>query len=324
MPTALALVVVLYGPGYLVLRQARRAGVLAWAAAPAVVVAMLAVGAVLLSVLGIAWAPGSVLVLLVLVVAGAAALGRLRRADPVALPPLSRWHAVLAGAGLAFGAGWQGWAFLRGMGAPDALQQIFDPVFHLNAAQTILRTGDASSFGGLDPMYGSATGVFYPAVWHSLVALVAPLRLGGGRHQRAHAAHRAAALAARPGRAEPRGPPGTSAGGGDRAGRGGLLPHLPGQPPRPAGHVPLLPRPRPGARRRGGRGGCRAAARCRQPAGDDGGPGAVDGGGPGAGGERGVGGRRCVAGHGGLGEAGGRAGRRRGWAVSPPGTPGAR
>jgi len=170
-PTAAALAALLYLPGYLGTRLLGLRGLLALAGAPAATVAVLALGAVALDVLGVAWGPVSVAVLLALAVALCAVLGRLLRARPVALPPVSRtWAVVIAGA-TALAAGILLYAFVLGMGRPDAVHQIYDPIFHLNAADTILRTGNASSLGGLDPMYGSRTGVFYPAAWPSMVAL---------------------------------------------------------------------------------------------------------------------------------------------------------
>jgi len=174
-PTAAALAVLLYLPGFLGLRLLGLRGLLALAGAPAATTAVLAVGAVALDVVGVPWRPPTVALLLALVVALCAVLGRLLRARPLALPPLGRGWALAVAAGLAVGAGVQLYAFVLGMGRPDAVQQIYDPIFHLNAADTILRTGNASSFGGLDPMYGSRTGMFYPAAWPSIVALGAPV-----------------------------------------------------------------------------------------------------------------------------------------------------
>lgn len=51
--------------------------------------------------------------------------------------------------------------------------QTWDCTYHLNAAWVVSQTHNASSLGGLSPMYGEvATGMYYPAVWHSLVAVV--------------------------------------------------------------------------------------------------------------------------------------------------------
>ncbi|WP_448073196.1 DUF6541 family protein [Georgenia yuyongxinii] len=175
LPTAMALLALLYLPGWFGLRLLGVRGILAVAGAPAAAVAVLALGAVVLDVVGVAWTPASVALLLVVVLGLCAALGRVLPSGTVTLPPLTRRAWALVGIGLLVGAGVQAAAYLNGMGGPDAVQQIYDPVFHLNAAETVLRTGNASSLGGLDSMYGSRTGVFYPAVWHSVVALGARL-----------------------------------------------------------------------------------------------------------------------------------------------------
>ncbi|TRW47666.1 DUF6541 family protein [Georgenia yuyongxinii] len=175
LPTATVLLALLYLPGWVGLRLLGVRGVLAVAGAPAAVVAVLALGAVVLDVVGAAWTPATVVLLLAVVLGLCALLGRVLPPGTVSLPPLTPRSWALVGIGLAVGAGVQAGAYLNGMGRPDAVQQIYDPVFHLNAAETVLRTGNASSLGGLDPMYGSSTGVFYPAVWHSMVALGARL-----------------------------------------------------------------------------------------------------------------------------------------------------
>lgn len=58
----------------------------------------------------------------------------------------------------------------------DAVSQTYDGVFHLNAAASIVDTGRASSFDLYrltNPSVGNVE--FYPAAWHSLVALTAEL-----------------------------------------------------------------------------------------------------------------------------------------------------
>ncbi|MFF8817391.1 DUF6541 family protein [Leucobacter sp. NPDC015123] len=57
--------------------------------------------------------------------------------------------------------------------APDAISQTFDANFHLNAVRQILDTGNASPFD-LD-LAAPGTSVFYPALWHGFVALVAQI-----------------------------------------------------------------------------------------------------------------------------------------------------
>lgn len=170
-PTAAALTALLYLPGYLGLRLLGLRGLLALAGAPAATTAVLGAGAVAFGAVGVPWEPLTVTALLALTVGLCAGLGRMLRARPLALAPVGPGWAFALAAATAFAAAVQLYAFVLGMGRPDAVQQIYDPIFHLNAADTILRTGNASSLGGLDPMYGDRTGVFYPAVWPSIVAL---------------------------------------------------------------------------------------------------------------------------------------------------------
>lgn len=61
------------------------------------------------------------------------------------------------------------------IGDPALIPQNYDAVFHLNAVQFVLDTGDASSlhlYRLAHPDYGASV---YPAAWHSSVALVAQL-----------------------------------------------------------------------------------------------------------------------------------------------------
>jgi len=172
--TAASLLVLLYLPGWLGLRMLRIRGLIAVAAAPATTVAVLVPTAVALDRLSIPWGPVPVSAVLALTVVLCALAGRLLPPGTVTTGPLGRNMGLGLVAAMAFMILLQGWAFVGGMERPDAVQQIYDPVFHLNAADTIVRTGDASPFGGLDPMYGNRRGIFYPTAWHSIVALVVP------------------------------------------------------------------------------------------------------------------------------------------------------
>lgn len=54
---------------------------------------------------------------------------------------------------------------------PDRITQTYDTVFHLNAAASIVDTGDASSLHLYRLTHPGKQLAFYPAVWHSLTAL---------------------------------------------------------------------------------------------------------------------------------------------------------
>ena len=60
------------------------------------------------------------------------------------------------------------WLVARELNTPDAISQTFDAVFHLNAVEWILRTGNASS---IKCHLESPEGGVYPMGWHTLVAL---------------------------------------------------------------------------------------------------------------------------------------------------------
>ena len=57
------------------------------------------------------------------------------------------------------------------MPSPDRITQTYDTVFHLNAAASIVDTGDASSLHLYRLTHPGQQLAFYPAVWHSLTAL---------------------------------------------------------------------------------------------------------------------------------------------------------
>ncbi|MGQ0574692.1 MAG: DUF6541 family protein [Pseudonocardia sp.] len=159
-------------------------GIAAWAAAPAVSVATIAVAAVVAGRLGVGWGPGTAAVA-ALVVAGVVLAVRLagrqpirllagsRRRDPAAPVP-DDGARVLVAAALGTGAAALAATVtaIGGMGRPDALSHTYDAVFHYNAVARVLVTGDGSSLT-LGAVTDPATGSFYPAAWHDLVALAA-------------------------------------------------------------------------------------------------------------------------------------------------------
>lgn len=86
----------------------------------------------------------------------------------------SRPHRVLAPlASAAIGGAAIATTIVMGIKAPDAISQTYDANFHLNAVRQILDTGNASPFAMDLSAPGSA--VFYPTLWHSLVALTVQL-----------------------------------------------------------------------------------------------------------------------------------------------------
>ncbi|WP_179950949.1 DUF6541 family protein [Xylanimonas oleitrophica] len=154
-------------------------------AAPLLSVALLAAWPVLLGAAGVPWGRGVAVAVTVLTAAASAgvrvaaarrssarAAGRHARAAAARRDPRRDvLRPVVMAAALAGAAVWTAVPFMQGMGRPDRMPQTWDAVFHLNAARWVLDHGDASSLalGGMtSPVTGSG---FYPAAWHTLVAL---------------------------------------------------------------------------------------------------------------------------------------------------------
>jgi hypothetical protein len=178
------LTALLFLPGWLILRGLGRRGLVALAAAPPVTAGLLGVAAIVLDRVGVRWGVVPVLIVLVLAVAAAIGIGRAADRHPDSAgrvahggPPrtrareLTRSGSAWVLAGLVLGAAIQLTVYLPGIGDPGLPVQNRDAIFHLNSVQLILDTGNASSLGGLQPMYGTPA-PYYPAVWHAAVALV--------------------------------------------------------------------------------------------------------------------------------------------------------
>jgi hypothetical protein len=73
--------------------------------------------------------------------------------------------------GVAIGAAVTSLALLRGMGDPATASQGWDPIFHLNALRWIQESGKATPWS-IAPIFGAGQPTYYPAGWHSAVALV--------------------------------------------------------------------------------------------------------------------------------------------------------
>ncbi|MGB4136018.1 MAG: DUF6541 family protein [Microbacterium sp.] len=69
-----------------------------------------------------------------------------------------------------------GWAAVVGVGIgePDHPNQLYDAIFHLNAVEFILRTGDASPLH-MTMVAPGQSAYFYPTLWHAFVSLLVPL-----------------------------------------------------------------------------------------------------------------------------------------------------
>lgn len=140
--------------------------------APLFSLSLAGMGAVIAAWLGVPWNPAVILALTVLTTAGAWFLVG-RRAALDARPP-ERWPVLAtAVAGVGAAAVLIGRRITQLVGAPDNISQRYDNIFHLNAVRYALDTDNASSLD-LGRMGGNGGGraSIYPAVWHSLSALV--------------------------------------------------------------------------------------------------------------------------------------------------------
>ncbi|MCK6211748.1 hypothetical protein KZX45_14450 [Georgenia sp. EYE_87] len=181
-PPGLALWASLVLPGWASLRLLGVRGLVALAAAPAVTTALAGVLGLLYPVLEVRWTLPSAVVGVAAGVLVAAAAGFLlgtaaRRStdERHALwlpPPLPERSAGLLSGSLALAVALVCVPMAVGMSSPDSPAQAWDAVFHLNAIGSVRSTGNASTLGGLAELYGGRA-VYYPAVWHAIVA-VAP------------------------------------------------------------------------------------------------------------------------------------------------------
>lgn len=162
---------VLFVPGVAIGLSLRVRGLLLWAVAPTVSVAVLTIAATLCGFLSVAWTPASALVALAAISLVAVAVGRSLRLRPAPPPAADRLRWLLTVAltsGVVLSAARIGLYF----GSPTAISQTNDASFHLNALRFAVETGVASPFQ-LTTMVGAGT--FYPSAWHVVGSLVGQL-----------------------------------------------------------------------------------------------------------------------------------------------------
>lgn len=169
---ALGLLVV---PGLPVALSVRTRGIVRLGIAIAVSLGMVGAASLLAPTLGLRW---SILpVAIVAVMAAAVALGlRLvarrspgRAGEPRAVPRSAPW------AWLGVAAAVLAWAVIVAFGIGDAQRpsQLYDALFHLNAVEFIIQTGDASPLHMTMTTPGAQIG-FYPTLWHAVISLIVP------------------------------------------------------------------------------------------------------------------------------------------------------
>ena len=179
-PVFLAAAVLLFVPGALVGAAAGLRASLVVAMAPAISIAIIAGTGVVAPVVGLAWGPvpivaATALTALALLAARLWTAGRRpgRRAVGARRRPgrgtIAAWCVAWP-----LSAAVTGYTVGRLFNTPDAISQTFDAVFHLNAVEWILKTGNASS---LRLLLEAPQGSVYPLGWHTLVA--AAMRLCG-------------------------------------------------------------------------------------------------------------------------------------------------
>ncbi|MCU1679523.1 MAG: putative rane protein [Amycolatopsis sp.] len=172
-PVALVCVGWLFVPGLLLSYAAGFRSIAAWAVAPALSVAIIAVTAVLAGKLGLSWSVPLVLIVTVLaaVVTGGGAW-LLRKRFDVVREADSRPLIVAAFVGLVPAIVLGGIATIIGMGSPDSLSETFDAVFHYNAIAYIIDSRQASSLTLTTLGTPGMPPGFYPGAWHDVASLV--------------------------------------------------------------------------------------------------------------------------------------------------------
>ena len=143
------------------------------ALAPVVMVGVVAGTAVVASMLGIAWSP----VLILLVLAGltlllAGVVLPLRRRLTPPAPADCRSVSAAAAAGLLAAMVVGAFTVAQAINGPEELIESSDSPFHYNAVAHILNSGDASSFTISTLGVPDQAGGFYPAAWHALGSLL--------------------------------------------------------------------------------------------------------------------------------------------------------
>lgn len=148
-------------------------GLWAAAVAPAFACTVIGIATVIAGWLGVPWSALPALLTAAVIGGGILLARRLLGSHAVArFPGDARWWTlgtlVVVGAVLAV-------LVLRTQGAPDAISQSFDNIFHLNAIRYILDEGAASPLE-IGQMTSPGGGLpFYPSAWHAMAALVVQL-----------------------------------------------------------------------------------------------------------------------------------------------------
>lgn len=174
---AVALAAVLV-PGLAVATAARLRGVAALGVSGPLGYAVLGAAGVLAAALRVPFGVGAVLATTAVAVVVIVALRLLLRALGRPLPAWDTWRPaawVPTAAAAAVATAVVAAVAFAHVPDPDRISQTYDAVFHLNAAASILQSGDASSLHLYRLTHPGKSLAYYPAVWHSITALVAQL-----------------------------------------------------------------------------------------------------------------------------------------------------
>lgn len=172
-PAVLAAIAVLFVPGFVLVRAAGGRTAMALGLAPLIGTSIVNVSAEVLNLVGVPWNLASFAPVALLCCAGTWLLRRLLNASHASISPVSNpkvTRAVVVALCVA--------AFLlipqllMIFGPAGNISQTTDNVFHLNTIRLMLDLGNGSVFTP-SLLNGDGPGGFYPAAWHSTVALIA-------------------------------------------------------------------------------------------------------------------------------------------------------
>ncbi|MDQ4045901.1 MAG: hypothetical protein M3127_00845, partial [Actinomycetota bacterium] len=169
--TAVVLAAVFFLPGLLILLPLKPGWPAAIALSPAVTLLVLLAGSFLAAATGLPWNLGTAaLVALPPVLAAWLAGRRFNFGRPLTPAGLAIPTVLGVAAGIAVGSAVTCLALLRGIGHPATASHGWDPIFHLNVLRWIQESGKATPWS-IAPLFGDGLPTYYPAGWHSAVAL---------------------------------------------------------------------------------------------------------------------------------------------------------
>ncbi len=181
-------ILVLYLPGFLLLKSFRFSHIVSFAAAPAITVPSYALICILLSILGISATGQLVFGLLFLIgllcFSALCIPKKFRSSALISSPSANKKYWLILLLYIALGVLIGTFFFVRSLDTPASFFQDYDNVFHLNLVQSFLSSGDWSSLHAsvytASEFYSDKTprlewGSFYPAAWHCLNAIIASI-----------------------------------------------------------------------------------------------------------------------------------------------------